>query len=279
MSVKQFGQRLYYIPKITRWSKGIGAELPEEYKKFWREWKLQEPTAVHYIKQEGNYVRDEETEVVRPVQNIPLPLTYPKEFHQGIWGGEAVVQGFQKKHRRSRRYPHFWFPTLKKSVVYSEVLDTYMSVVITNRTIILIHEHYGFDHYLLKTPACDLKSELALKIKRQILVALADKTLYPNDPTKREKIYNKYKEYLTAYTKEEIEWYGLTYMEACKKWVKQKEQLTRVEPLKIKYRSELIAKLKENKIGEAEGVDVSPPEGHSSWISKLNPFAKSSKTE
>ncbi|XP_076670254.1 mitochondrial ribosomal protein L28 [Andrena cerasifolii] len=279
MSVKQFGQRLYYIPKITRWSRGIGAELPEEYKKFWREWKLQEPTAVHYIKQDGNYVRDEETEVVRPVQNIPLPLKYPKELHQGIWGGEAVVQGFQKKHRRSRRCPHFWFPALKKSVVYSEVLDTYMSVVITNRTITLIHEHYGFDHYLLKTPACDLRSELALKIKRQILMALADKTLYPSDPTKMEKIYNKYKEYLTAYTKEEIEWYGLTYKEACKKWIKQKEESTEVEPLKIKYRSELIAKLKENKIGEAEGVDVSPPEGHSSWISKLNPFAKSSKTE
>lgn len=105
-------------------------------------------------------------------------------------------------------------------MVYSEVLDTYLSVVITNRTIDLINEHYGFDHYLLKvyclfvkniyifqisyfifyhlqTPACDLKSELALKIKRQILLSLADKTLYPNDTVKREEIYTKYKEYLT----------------------------------------------------------------------------------
>ncbi|KZC04057.1 39S ribosomal protein L28, mitochondrial [Dufourea novaeangliae] len=198
MSMKQFGQRLYYIPKITRWSKGIGAELPEEYKKFWREWKLQVPTAVHYIKQEGSYVRDEETGVVRPVQNVPLPLLYPKEINGGIWGGETVVQGFRKKGKYYRRSPHFWFPGLKKSVLYSEVLDTYMRVVVTNRTINLIHEHYGFDHYLLKTPACDLRSELALKIKRRILLALLDKTLYPNDPAKGEEIFAKYKEYLTA---------------------------------------------------------------------------------
>lgn len=52
------------MPKPTRWSKGIGAELPQEYKKFWREWKIQIPTAVHYIKQEGKYVRNEETEEV-----------------------------------------------------------------------------------------------------------------------------------------------------------------------------------------------------------------------
>ncbi|XP_076243022.1 mitochondrial ribosomal protein L28 [Calliopsis andreniformis] len=278
MSVKHFGQRLYYIPKITRWSKGIGAELPAEYKKFWREWKIQEPTAVHYIKQEGTYVRDEETEVVHPVQNRPIPLKYPKEFNQCILGGEALIQGFRKKNQYTRKYPHYWFPQLKKSVVYSEILDAYMSVVVTNRTINLIHEHYGFDHYLLKTPACDLKSELALKLKRQILIALADKTLYPDDPVKREEVYNKYKEYLTAYTREEIEWYGLTYPEACKKWINNKSESTKVEPLKFQYRSELIAKLKE-KNEKAENMDVSSEEKHSSWISKLNPFTKTSNTK
>lgn len=75
---------------------------------------------------------------------------YPKELHQGVWGGEAVIRGFRKRHNLCRRSPRFWFPMLKKSVVYSEILDTYMRVVVTNRTINLIHEHYGFDHYLLK---------------------------------------------------------------------------------------------------------------------------------
>ncbi|XP_036139000.1 39S ribosomal protein L28, mitochondrial isoform X2 [Monomorium pharaonis] len=264
------------MPKISRWSKGIGAELPQEFKKFWREWKLTKPAAVHYIKQEGTYVRNEKTEKVQPVQNIPIPLTYPKEIDDGIWGGEAIVQGFKKKGVFKRRVPHFWIPHLKKSVVYSEVLDTHMRVIITERALKLIHENYGFDHYLLKTPACDLRSLLALKLKRQILIALADKTLYPNNPEKHTEVYAKYEQYLSAYTREEIEWYGLTYKEACKKWLKFKE--TEPQPLKIKYRSELIAKLKENKIKEAENVDVSPEET-SSWLKKLNPFSKNPKTE
>jgi len=84
------------------------------------------------------------------VQNIPIPVIYPKEIDDGIWGGEAIVQGFKKKGRFKSRVPHFWLPHLKKSVVYSEVLDTYMRVVVTERTLRLIHENYGFDHYLLK---------------------------------------------------------------------------------------------------------------------------------
>ncbi|XP_012232616.1 large ribosomal subunit protein bL28m [Linepithema humile] len=277
MSVKQGAQRLYYMKRPTRWDKGIGAALPEAYKKFWREWKIQQPTAVHYVKQEGVYVRNEETEEVRLVQNVPIPLQYPKEIHHGIWGGEAIVQGFKKKGRFKRRVPHFWIPCLQKSVVYSEVLDTYMRIVVTSRTIKLIHENYGFDHYLLKTPACDLKSLLALKLKRQILIALADKTLYPDNPEKRAEVYAKYEQYLSAYTREEIEWYGMSYANALKKFLALKD--TTPQPLKIKYRSELIAKLKENKIKEAENVDVSPEQTSSSWLSKINPFSKSPKTE
>ncbi|KAL0120254.1 hypothetical protein PUN28_008132 [Cardiocondyla obscurior] len=276
MSIKQGAQRLYYFPKQTRWSNGIGALLPEAYKKFWREWKLTQPAAVHYIKKEGTYIRNDETEEVFPVQNVPLPLLYPKEINNGIWGGEAIVQGFKKKGMFKRRVPHFWFPHLKKSIVYTEVLDTYMRVVVTHRTIKLIHENYGFDHYLLKTPACDLRSELALKLKRQILIALADKTLYPDNPEKRTEVYAKYEQYLSAYTREEIEWYGLTFEEACKKWKALNE--TTPQPLKIQYRSELIAKLKENKIKEAENVDV-VSSGETSWLNKLNPFTTSSKTE
>ncbi|XP_043510014.1 39S ribosomal protein L28, mitochondrial [Frieseomelitta varia] len=268
MSMKHLGETLYHIRRPTRWTEGIGAALPEEYKKFWKEWK-RTPTAVHYIEQKGKYVKNEETGEVRPVQNVPLPLLYPEEFHKGIWGGEAVIQGFTKKHKYARRYPHFWFPTLKKSVVYSEVLDKYISIVVTNRTIDLINEHYGFDHYLLKTPACDLKSELALKIKREILLSLADKTLYPDDPLKREEIYNNYKEYLTAYTRDEIEWYGLTYKEACKKWIKHYAEKEKVMPLKLQYRAELIAELEQEKSQEVEKTVTK-------WKLPWNPFSSRS---
>lgn len=62
---------------------------------------------------------------------------------------------------------------------------------------------------------------------------------------------------LLQYTRKEIEWYGLTYLEACKKWNQENKKIT--QPLKIQYRSELIAQLKENKIKEAENVDVVLP--------------------
>ncbi|KAH0947105.1 hypothetical protein HN011_003574 [Eciton burchellii] len=275
MSAKESVQRLYYLKKSSRWHKGIGTCLPKEYKKFWTEWKYQQPTAVHYIEKKGSYERNEKTGEVRPIQNVPLPVIYPKKMHEGIWGGEGIVQGFLKKGKYKRRVPHFWIPILKNSVVYSEVLDTYMRITITDRTMTLIHENYGFDHYLLKTPAYDLKSLLALKLKRKILIALADKTLYPEDPKKRAEVYDKYKQYLEAYTREEIEWYGLTFYEASKKYIRMQD--TTPKPLKIQYRSELIAKLKENKIREAENVEVVTPKQSSTWLDKLNPF-KSSKT-
>lgn len=89
------------------------------------------------------------------IQNKPILLTYPKEFDEGLWGGEAVVRGFQKRKQLQRRVPHFWFPTLQKSVLYSEMLDKYMEITVTPRTLKLIDQHYGFDSYILEvTFAC-----------------------------------------------------------------------------------------------------------------------------
>ena len=85
-----------------------------------------------------------------PIQNVPLPLKYPKELDEGIWGGEAVIQGFVKKHRYNRRVVRYWVPVLKKSVVHSEILNKYLRTVVTDRTMDLIHQNYGFDHYILK---------------------------------------------------------------------------------------------------------------------------------
>lgn len=53
--------RLYYLKRNNRFEAGIGTEMPEAYKKFWKEWKLQKPTAVHYIEKPGRYERNEET--------------------------------------------------------------------------------------------------------------------------------------------------------------------------------------------------------------------------
>ncbi|XP_072942271.1 large ribosomal subunit protein bL28m [Epargyreus clarus] len=258
----------------SRFEFGIAAELPPAYKKFWREWKVLKPAAVHYIPQESKWRRDELTGETLPVQNIPIPLKMPAEIHEGIWGGEAVVKGFQKRDPRRRRVPHYWVPVLKRTVVKSEVLNTHLSVTVTERTIKLINDHYGFDHYLLKTPACDLVSMLALKLKKQILIELMNGCpRYAHDPKKQMEVYEEYKTYLSSYTPEEIEWYGLTWYEALTKAAKIKEAANKPVPLKKLYRKNLIEKLKEAGIDGAKDSsdDIAST---TSWLSKMNPFGK-----
>lgn len=67
-----------------------------------------------------------------------------------------MVQGFTKRFQ-SRRVPRYWVPQLFKSVVYSEVLDKYLRTIVTDRALELIHQNYGFDHYLLKVILQNLK--------------------------------------------------------------------------------------------------------------------------
>lgn len=141
---------MFGLQKGTRFDKGLGAKLPPAYRKFYNEWKVAKPASVHYIPKEGQWERDEVTGQVRTIQNVPIPVLYPPEHNDGIWGGEGVVKGYQKRHPQKRRVPHYWVPVLRRSVLYSQVLDKYMSITVTDRTMDLIHDNHGFDHYLLK---------------------------------------------------------------------------------------------------------------------------------
>lgn len=258
------GLKLLYVPKKTRINSGPGERLPKAYKKFYEEWRYKVPEPVYYQPKLGKWTYDEKTGTVIPVQNTPIPLKYPKTMNSGIWGGEAIIQGFQQSGKYKSRVPHFWIPILKKTVVYSEVLNMYMSTVVTERAINLINKNHGLDHYLLKTAACDLKTTLSLKIKRQILMALRDKTLYPDDNIKKQAVYDMYKHYLEDYTHDEIEWYGLTFNQALLKMYEIEEMNEKKEPLKTKYRNKLIEELK-------NGEKYSKEE-NKSWLNKINPF-------
>lgn len=194
--------------------------LPPEYFKFREECRLPK-TPVHYVPKPGKYERNELTGEVRPVQNVPFPLRFPRESHQGIWGGEGVIKGFTQKPMR-RRCPHFWMPQLKKTVVRSEILDKFMSLVVTQRTIDLIHQHLGFDNYILEvncvptngqvtpetvtdcrfdffflqTKASDLQSLLAMSIKRELLKAIhAGCPALQDEPERQQEILAKYKKF------------------------------------------------------------------------------------
>ncbi|XP_055837774.1 39S ribosomal protein L28, mitochondrial [Episyrphus balteatus] len=279
---------LHGFKRPTRFEKGLGAELPEAYKKFWREWKLTKPAAVHYIPKEGEWERDDITGEIKPIQDQALPLIDVPEANEGIWGGEAIVKGFQKRNPHKRRVPHFWVPVLKRSVVHSQVLDQYISTVVTERTLNLIHECQGFDHYLLKNPACDLRSTLAFKLKRKILVALLNGCPdLSGNPAEQKRILNEYKKYLEAYTPEEIDWYGLTYQEALRKLQAQIRAENPIVPHKVEFRLKLIEQLKNAGIKEAGGVEEGKGDEtealqldspSTNWLSKINPFGKKQET-
>uniref|UniRef100_D3TME2 Mitochondrial ribosomal protein L28 n=1 Tax=Glossina morsitans morsitans TaxID=37546 RepID=D3TME2_GLOMM len=297
-ATKQGAQMLHGFKRATRFDSGLGALLPEAYKKFWKEWKQTQPAAVHYIPKEGEWNRDEITGEIKPIQNIPLPLIDPPESNTGIWGGEAVIKGFQKRHRLKRRVPHFWVPVLKRSVVHSEVLNEYMAVVVTDTTLEKIHECRGFDHYLLKNPACDLRSTLALTLKRKILLELLNGCpTRADNAEEQQRLLKEYKCYLEGYTAEEIEWYGYTYQEALKKLQAQIRDENPVKPHKYEFRMQLIEQLKKAGLRETDSSEktaktsVEPDAdlqalsklesssgSGSNWLSKINPFGKKQET-
>nr|CAG4648958.1 EOG090X0GHI [Polyphemus pediculus] len=244
--------------------------LPASYQKFFREWRHGKQTPVHYIAEEGKWKRNPETGEIKLIQNKPLPLTYPAEFDEGLWGGETIVRGFLKRHPLRRRVPHFWFPSLQKNVLYSEILDKHLEIVVTPRTLRLIDQHYGFDRYILETPPQDLKSLLGIRLKRTLLLALVRKDFLQDNPAKQAEVYEKYKKYIIP--EEEAEWYGLTLKEAIEKMKKTQEPKQPVvkQPLKIKFRNEFIEELKARKV---EGITMEPK--NDSWTKMLNPFKSS----
>ncbi|KAJ4450845.1 hypothetical protein ANN_02276 [Periplaneta americana] len=234
--------RLLNFAKPDRFSNGVAARLPEAYKKFWYEWKVRQPAAVHYIPEPGKWKRDPETGVVTPVQNTPIPLVHTKESHKGLWGGEAVIKGFQKRDPQRRRVPHFWFPALHRSVIYSEILNKHMSIIVTQRALDLIHKNYGLDHYILKVyeeVGCVSSDGSTRRADIIIIDRQKDKGVIL-DPTICFEIQEQQPQ---EYNAEEIDWYGLDFFEAIKKQMSIEESMNKPMPLKILYRAELVEKL------------------------------------
>ena len=130
-----------------------------------------------------------------------IPVISPVEADHGLWSGEGIVKGFTKPEKKIRELMEHldhkvWFPKLIRSVLYSEILDDYFKVVITYKTKDSINELKGFDNYILKTPVQDLKSQFGLDLRRQMLIRLAKKDYYPDNPEKFAMITEKYKEHV-----------------------------------------------------------------------------------
>lgn len=267
--------KLYYVPKRHPLNEGFGKHLPAAYRKYVDELN-QKPSAVHHIPPKEKYRRDPVTGVVTRLQDDPPPILYPKSFQKGLWGGAGILKGFAHPRVKEEEIPWYWVPKFETSVVYSEVLDIFITTVVTKRTIQLIHKHKGFDHYLLQTPACDLRSDLALKIKRNILLALDKKELPHTDPEKREQVYNSFRHYLQKYDSEYIQWYGLKIHEAIHKMLDEQEKAKGdPQPLKHFYRQQFIQELKEEASRKVE-EEPSTSSTLTSILGRFNPFKRKS---
>lgn len=134
-----------------------------------------------------------------------------------------------------------------------------MKICVTERTLRLIDNAFGFDSYLLETPNIDIASRLGLNLKRQLLISLAKEDYYPNNLEQHNfiKVFKVF--FFTIYKKincfcfkekyakfviplEEADWFGLDLNTAAKK-LQDLEDNVKKTPLKYIYEKALIKKL------------------------------------
>lgn len=239
-----------YPPKLwdaMKLKQGIYARLPKHYLK---SLEVKEPTPVHFKPVGVEYKRNPKTGQRERVQDVPIPIYYPSESQNGLWGGEGWISGFRyaNNDKMSHRLKKIWKPQLFKRELYSEILDHKFTINVTRRTLDLIDAAFGFDFYILKTPKEDLNSKLGMELKRAMLLRLArkDQELYPDDSIKREKVYNKYKHF--EIPEEEAEWVGLNLAEAYEKQRQLEDK--EPEPLFKASVDKLVEELRVQKLSE-----------------------------
>lgn len=223
--------------------------LPEHYLKYRLEL-TKPPVRVHDDPITGDLLDyklvDEKTLRIERVPDLPVGTRELGNSNEAIFAGENVVTGFDLPKRQLFRDKHvrnakIWVPNVFRTNVYSEVLDTYLSIVCTKHALDKIHEAHGFDNYILRTPIQDLQSLLALKLRRKMLIALAKESYHPNNPEKYEIVKNKYQD--CKIPLEEAEWIGLSWAQAIEKMHETELEKHESIPLKVKLGKDLLNKM------------------------------------
>ena len=154
-----------------------------------------------------------------------------------------------------------------QGVAYSEILDAHIDLVCTKRGIKLVDESKGFDYYLLDTPVNEIYAEGLLRIKRELLLALTDKDKFSTKLGGKPDVYEKYQRFAVSY--EEADWHGLSFKEALQKQSKilAIEEEKRILPDKIKYRRQLVERLRTGKLEDLELMEMdSESSADQSWL-------------
>lgn len=235
--------------KRLRLREGLCARLPAHYLRALEE-AARPPTPVHYRPHGAKFKVNPKNGQRERVQDVPIPVHYPRESQLGLWGGEGWVLGHRYigDDKLSKRVKKLWKPQLFERDLYSEILDTTFAVTVTARTLDLIDAAFGFDFYILKTPPEDLRSKFGMDLKRGMLLRLArqDPRLHPDDPARRAAVYAKYQEF--AIPEAEAEWVGLTLEEALEKQRLLEEKAP--TPLFQVYADELVRALQRQALSE-----------------------------
>lgn len=258
------------MQKLSRglwpWDKGLKSRLPMHYKRRYVDTWMKVPAPVHYRPELRKYVADKHGLPER-TENIPLPVIFPKDADVGLWGGEGFVAGMRIKKRYSPRMARLWKPHIMRRVLYSEILDQYYDITVTRTALDLIDEAYGLDYYILKTHEVDLKSRFGNTLKRQMLLALVRKSMYPDDPKKRDEIFAKYEKFVIP--EEEAEWVGLSLYDAEDKQyeIEEQERMKNLRPLKDVYAEQLLEEFKRRELEKDDDTNSA-----TSWLKKLSPF-------
>lgn len=242
--------------KRNEWLTGEKGRLPRHYVNFYKTWEKGPQTFIHDRQVKAKFEKDEFGNV-RRVQMPRIPVLYPEEFHKGLWGGEGVIKGGVEppppKHKPQYKPARekYWIPNLHLGVLYSEILDKHLEVTVTERAERLIDEAYGLDNYLLKTEVNEIYSWFGLRLKRELLLTLAnaEEELYPNDSGKRDEVLDKYKDFILPF--EEADFHGLSLQEALYKQLTldRIEEEKSIRPLKENFRAQAFEDLKSGEYG------------------------------
>lgn len=242
------------------WEEGVKQRIPQHYKDFYQQWSIGPQEHIHSRPATARFEKDEWGEIA-PIQNPRVYVVYPDEFHNGLWGGEGVIKGLLKRpDSRHRTFippqAKYWWPELFEGVVYSEILNKHIEFVMTKRGARLVDECKGLDHYLLQTPVNEVYAWRLLRIKRELLLELADRESFcaSRRLSGGAAIYDKYAEFAVPH--DQADWTGLTLREAVQKQVAldELEKENNTVPMKHKYRQELVDLLRS---GYLDDLDLS----------------------
>jgi len=237
----------------------LRSRLPEHFKKNYLAKLEKKPDLQHQVPYEAKYRIDAETGFRVPIQDPPVRTIRPPIYDRVLFGGERIIHGYEKERPNKifgpftkvdesnhKKKPHFWFPVYKTHMFFSEILDRYIQVPITETTLDAVDAAAGFDLYILKTDVVNLDSRLGEWLKKEMMTRLMKGEAGPSeadDKIKRE-IYEKYREHLLP--PDEVEWLALTLSEACAKQMKIEEKIAdnRLIPLKYAFAKRVYDDLK-----------------------------------